>query len=91
MFGDSKLIISFMNKQFNPGKKSFVVAVEMGRRICKLIKGKVFFYHIYRENNIVADFLSKIAIKYNFSGDLNKLYTLIDEYPVIKLSLPDIL
>ena len=80
-----------MNKQFKPGKKSFVAAVKMGRKICKLIKRKVFFYHIYCKNNIVADFLSKIASKYNFSGDLNKLYTLIEEYPVIKLSLPDIL
>ena len=39
IFGDSKLIISFMNRLFTPGKKEFAAQVEQCRRIARTING----------------------------------------------------
>jgi hypothetical protein len=74
VLGDSKLIISFMNKQFIPGKRHFVTAVEKCRRFASRLKAKYYFIHIYRDNNVEADLLSKLALKYQFSGNLNAMH-----------------
>ena len=58
VIGDSKLIISFMNKVFKPGKRAFVQLVDQTRALCRKIAGKVSFFHVKREANTWADFLS---------------------------------
>lgn len=73
MMGDSKLIISFMNRQYIPGKKEFAAAVEKCRRMQRAIGGQLKYYHIYRENNTEADWLSKFALKHEFNGSIEEI------------------
>jgi hypothetical protein len=59
-----------MNRQFTPGKKEFAAGVEECRRLSRKIGGQVKYFHVYRDDNIEADVLSKIALKLEFTGTL---------------------
>ena len=64
IMGDSRLVVSFMNREFSPNKKALALGVNTCRELARRIPGSVKYYHVYRENNTVADYLSKLALNH---------------------------
>ena len=63
MHGDSKLIISFLQKTARPGKTELVQAMQDVRAVVGRWQGRrVNYKHIPRELNHQADWLSKVGL-----------------------------
>lgn len=77
--GDSDLVVGFMTRRFKPKKKDLALLVKAAWDIIKSWKSvRARFYHVPREFNQVADWLSKLAreVKCHFTlADLSPLFS----------------
>lgn len=68
--GDSDLIIGFMTKRFKPKKRDLTLLMKHAwEEIKSWVKVRAHFYHVPREFNQVADWMSKLAR--SLEGDPN--------------------
>jgi hypothetical protein len=58
IIGDNKLCISFMRREARPRMRQLVTIIDECKVLVKQIKYKVAFFHVKREYNKYADFLS---------------------------------
>lgn len=63
VYGDSQLIINFCNRKARPSVAELYTAVQEIFRHRRNLTAPVFFRHIPREMNVVADWLANVARK----------------------------
>ena len=59
--GDSRLFISFMTGAARPGKPFLLHRVKECKRLIRQLNTRVFWLHVPREENGVADWLARKA------------------------------
>ena len=87
IMGDSRLVIAFMNREFSPNKKALASGVNTCRELARKIPGKVNYYHVYRENNTIADYLSKLSMSHKFTGHLAAIQQWLQKHPDPKVPM----
>jgi ribonuclease HI len=61
IYGDSQLIINFCNRKARPSVGDLYAAIQEVERHKKTLGVPVFFRHVPRENNGLADWLTNVA------------------------------
>jgi ribonuclease HI len=69
VLGDSQLIVSFCNRQYKPSKKFFNTVADI-RTLARKWPVPMKFQHVYREQNVLADWLANVAKHLTTSTDL---------------------
>lgn len=69
IYGDSQLVINFCNRRARPSVNELYSAMQEIQRLRKDITRPVFFRHVPREQNVVADWLTNKAREAKVSAD----------------------
>lgn len=68
IFGDSQLVINFCNRRARPSVGDLYEAMQRVHGLRKDLQTRVFFRHVPRENNKLADWLTNVARGHKASG-----------------------
>lgn len=69
VLGDSQLVVDFCNRRARPSVGDLYEAMQRVHALRKVLPCRVFFRHVPRERNQLADWLTNVARAHKASGD----------------------
>lgn len=88
--GDSTLVIDFYNRAASPNKPSFVKQMKRMHALLKQSSIPIYFQHVAREYNKLADWLTNIPRSLGHNVDVISLYPDITLYSDPPANIPSL-